>query len=52
MRYIRLTDGPYVYSLTTQGGRGSALFMETAYREKYIKSIPKEINQDVSTVWT
>ena len=35
-----------------QGGRGSAPFTETAYRLKYFKPIPKEINQDVSTVWT
>ena len=33
-----------------QGGRGSAPFTE--YRVKYFKSIPKEINQDASTVWT
>ena len=35
-----------------QGGRGSAPFTETAYRVKYFKPIPKEINQDASTVWT
>ena len=33
-----------------QGGSVSALFMETAYRVKYFKLIPKEINQDTSTV--
>ena len=32
------------------GGRGSAPFTETAYRVKYFKPIPKEINQDVSTI--
>ena len=35
-----------------QGGRGSAPFTETAYSLKYVKSIPKEINQEASTVWT
>ena len=35
-----------------QGGRGSAPFTETAYSVKYFKPIPKEINQDASTVWT
>ena len=35
-----------------QGGRGSAPFTETVYRVKYFKPIPKEINQDASTVWT
>ena len=35
-----------------QGGRGSAPFTETANRVKYCKPIPKEINQDASTVWT
>ena len=27
-------------------------FTGTAYRVKYFKPIPKEINQDASTVWT
>ena len=38
--------------LVIQDGRGSVPFTETAYRVKYFKSIPKEINQDASTVWT
>ena len=37
---------------TIQDGRGSAPFTETAYRLKYFKRIPKEINQDALTVWT
>ena len=40
------------YKIDIQGGRGSAPFKETAYRVKYFKPIPKEINQDASTVWT
>ena len=35
-----------------QGGIGSSPLTETAYRVKYFKPIPKEINQDASTVWT
>ena len=35
-----------------QSGSVSEAFTETVYRVKYIKPIPKEINQDASTVWT
>ena len=47
-------DGSFVVKNISiiQGGRGSAPFTETAYRVKYFKPIPKEINQDASTVWT
>ena len=41
-----------IFRYIIQGGRGSAPFTETAYRVKYSKPIPKEINQDASTVWT
>ena len=34
-----------------QSGRGSAPFTETKYMVKYFKPIPKEINQDASTVF-
>ena len=41
----------YIYiKYNIQDGRGSAPFTETAYRVKYFKPIPNEINQDNSIV--
>ena len=35
-----------------QGGSVCALFTVAAYRVKYLKAIPKEMNQDTSTFYT
>ena len=40
------------FTYIIQDGRDSAPFTKTAYRVTYFKLIPKEINQDASTVWT
>ena len=42
----------FIMNLDIQDGSVSAPFTGTAYRVKYFKPIPKEINHDTSTVYT